>query len=188
MTEIIKVKIVDGFKKTSGFGWRFVPKWKRDFIALNGQNAFEKLIKGNDVQDENDRNLMFSNLKKYQLPKNSKPDDVFKFHNGLDFIGNRIDGYIRLLAIADGKIITVATNDLSGNYIKLSCKIDGVNWTFSYCHLADSVPTIKGKDVEQGEWIANMGNSGVTSTGIHCHLTVLRNGEVVNPEEYWEFI
>ena len=33
----------------------------------------------------------------------------------------------------------------------------------------------------------NMGNSGVTSTGVHCHLTAKRNGEIVNPEEYFDF-
>lgn len=184
-----KVKIVEGYKKTSGFGWRFVPKWKRDFIALNGQNAFEKLIKGWNIQDSEDRKSMHSMLYRYQLPKNSLLSDVFKFHNGLDFVGQKdlFDGYIRLLAIDDGVIISVKTDDLSGNYIKLLCKIDSVDWVFSYCHLFDSVPTIENIEVTKGEWIANMGNSGVTSTGVHCHLTAKRNGELVNPEEYFDF-
>jgi murein DD-endopeptidase MepM/ murein hydrolase activator NlpD len=56
--------------------------------------------------------------------------------------------------------------------------------------LKTHTPDIYGKEVSMGEWIAVMGNSGVTSTGIHCHLTVkeVATGNIINPENIFEFI
>ena len=187
----IKVKIVEGFKKTSGFGWRFVPKWKREFIRLNGMNAFEVITKGLTIDKESTREIFFCGLKiqkAYIIPKNTKSEsDVFKFHNGLDFIGSDT----RLLAIADGIIMRSNYDDLSGNYIKIQHTFDGIDYVLSYCHLKNLVELKKGDmiSVKKGEWIAVMGNSGVTSTGVHCHLTVknLETGEIIDPESVFEF-
>lgn len=185
-----KVEIIKGFKKTSSFGWRFVPKWKRDFIKLNGVNAFETATKGLTINKELTRDIFFTGLmqqKYYTVPKNTRnQEDVFAFHNGLDFVGSDTN----LLAIADGVITEVETSDLSGNYIKVEHIINGVKYLLSYCHLATHTPQIKGNKVVKGEWIAVMGNTGTTSTGVHCHLTVrnLTTQEIINPEDIFEFI
>lgn len=185
----IKVKIVEGFKKTSGFGWRFVPKWKREFIALNGVGRFEILQKGKNIQNSLDRKSIEEDLKSklLTLPNPAKHPNVFKFHNGLDFVGSDT----KLLAIADGIIIRSNYDDLSGNYIKIQHTFDGVDYVLSYCHLKNLVELKKGDviNVKKGEWIAVMGNSGVTSTGVHCHLTVknLDTNEIIDPEAIFEF-
>ena len=181
-----KAKIVNGFRKTSSFGWRFVPKWKREFIALNGANAFEVLTKGKDIKTWIDRNKIKTDLdsNNFIIPK--KQSDVFKFHNGVDFVGS--DN--KLLAIADGIITEVEKSDLSGNYIKVEYNFNGVKYLCSYCHLKTHTPAIENDTVKKGEWIAVMGNSGVTSTGVHCHLTVknFETGEIIDPETIFEFI
>ena len=186
----IKVKIVEGFRKTSSFGWRIVPKWKREFIRLNGMNAFETLIKGLTIQRKETRDIIETGLKTskvYQLPNPEKFSDIFKLHNGLDFVGSDT----KLLAIADGIIIRSNYDDLSGNYIKIQHTFNGIEYVLSYCHLKNLVELKKGDmiSVKKGEWIAVMGNSGVTSTGIHCHLTVkkVETGEIIDPETIFEF-
>lgn len=184
----IKVKIIEGFRKTSSFGWRFVPKWKQEFIRLNGMNRFELLLKGKNIQNSIDRNLIIEDLKSKLLtvPNPEKHPDIFKFHNGLDFVGS--DN--KLLAIADGIIMEVENSPLSGNYIKVLYKFDGVEYLLSYCHLKTHTPNIENDTVKKGEWIGVMGNSGVTSTGVHCHLTVKNfdTNEIVDPETIFEFI
>lgn len=183
----IKVKIINGFRKTSVFGWRFVPKWKREFISLNGLNRFELLTKGKNIQNQIDRRMIESDLKSNMLIPTKKEKVVFGFHNGLDFVGSDT----KLLAIADGIITEVENNDLSGNYIKVKYDLEGFSEVVcSYCHLATHTPQILNNKVVKGEWIAVMGNSGVTSTGVHCHLTVksLKTNEVIDPETIFEFI
>ena len=189
MTEKLKVKIINGFRKTSSFGWRFVPKWKLEFIKLNGMNAFEVLTKGLTIQEKQTRDIIETGLKTsktYIVPNPQKFPDTFKFHNGIDFIGSDT----KLLAIADGIILEVKTTDLSGNYIKVEYDFNGVKYLCSYCHLKTHTPDIENKKVSMGEWIAVMGNSGVTSTGVHCHLTVreVATGNNINPENIFEFI
>lgn len=183
-----KVKIVNGFKKTSSFGWRIVPKWKIEFIKLNGMNRFELLTKGRNIQNSIDRKMIESDLTSeiLTLPKKEKFPEVFKFHNGLDFVGS--DN--KLLAIADGIIVESKKSDLSGNYMKVKYVFGGVLYLLSYCHLKNLVVIDEFLKVTQGEWIAVMGNTGVTSTGVHCHLTVRKvdTDEVIDPETIFEFI
>jgi murein DD-endopeptidase MepM/ murein hydrolase activator NlpD len=143
MIKKIKVKIINGFRKTSRYGVRLHPVTKK-----------------------------------------------VSFHNGLDFVGSDL----KLLAIADGEIIGSGFDEIAGNWIKVECKIGGDVYIFSYCHLKtrNYLEVVNGKTasyipVSKGEWIATMGNSG-RSTGVHCHLTVRRNGVVVDPEKSFEFI
>jgi len=186
----IKVKIINGFRKTSSFGWRFVPKWKQEFIKLNGMGRFELLEKGKNIQSSIDRISINEDLKSKLLtvPNPEKFPDVFKFHNGLDFVGRDT----KLLAIADGIIIRSDHDDLSGNYIKTQHTFNGVDYVLSYCHLKNLIRLEKGDviNVKKGEWIGVMGNSGVTSTGVHCHLTCknLDTNEIIDPETIFEFI
>lgn len=186
----IKVKIINGFRKTSGFGWRFVPRWKREFIRLNGMNAFETLTKGLTIQRKETRDIIEIGLKTskvYQMPNPEKFSDIFKFHNGLDFVGSDT----KLFAIADGIIIRSNYDDLSGNYIKIQHTFEGIDYVLSYCHLKNLIQLKKGDviNVEKGEWIAVMGNTGATSTGVHCHLTCKKvdTNEIIDPETIFEF-
>jgi len=110
------------------------------------------------------------------------------FHNGLDFVGSNL----KLLAIADGEIIESGFDELSGNYIKVRYKIGDDVYAFSYCHLkalnyVETLKIVASIPINKGEWITVMGSSG-RSTAVHCHLTVKKNGVVVDPEKSFEFI
>ena len=64
--------------------------------------------------------------------------------------------------------------DSSGNTI----------WTM-YCHNSRLCVKV-GDKVKQGQKIAEAGSTGV-STGVHCHLSVFKNGEYDNPHKYFDF-
>jgi murein DD-endopeptidase MepM/ murein hydrolase activator NlpD len=42
----------------------------------------------------------------------------------------------------------------------------------------------KGAQVEAGEPIAQMGNSGITDKGVHLHFEIWHNGFPLNPLDY----
>lgn len=106
------------------------------------------------------------------------------FHNGVDLVGSDT----RLLAIHDGEIIEVNSDETAGNWIKVRYLIDGDEYIFSYCHLANSLSEkVVGHIVYPGEWIAVLGASGRV-TAAHLHLTVRRNGVIVNPLDYFRFV
>lgn len=132
---MIEVKLVEGQRITSPYGWRIHPILKKR-----------------------------------------------KFHNGVDIVGDNE----KLLAIANGEIIDAGHDDVSGNWIKVRYLLEGASFVFSYCHLKSSLFGLVKYIVKPGEWIADMGSSGL-STAIHLHLTVKRNGITINPENYFKF-
>jgi len=98
------------------------------------------------------------------------------FHKGIDLAaksGTDIE------AAANGKVAAVDYNEQQGHYIVLSHK-DG--YSSSYSHLGKVVVSV-GSIVRQGEVIAKLGNSGV-STGPHVHFEIRKDGEAVDPAEF----
>lgn len=64
----------------------------------------------------------------------------------------------------------------SGNYIKLRHG----NFTVSYCHLIRKPNIPIGSKVFPGQPVAHVGSTG-RSTGPHLHITLKRNGRVIDP-------
>lgn len=95
-----------------------------------------------------------------------------KHHNGADIIGlGKGPHYIE--APYAGKVLkatkSTAPGGGFGNYIVLSHKINGKNYTTLYAHLKDgSIKVKKGQKVEAGTILAIMGTTGM-STGVHLH-------------------
>lgn len=103
-------------------------------------------------------------------------------HNGIDLISKKKQAAVKLYAPFDGEIIEAAYDEEngSGNYIKIKSKIGNDEYIFSFCHLRENIPELKGKKVSKGEWCAVMGKSG-RSTAVHLHLTIRKNKEIIDP-------
>lgn len=101
-----------------------------------------------------------------------------KFHAGMDFaapIGTEV------YATGDG---VVARSDAAasgyGNHIRID---HGYGYVTLYGHLSRS-KVRPGQKVKRGEVIGYVGNTG-KSTGPHLHYEVLKNGENVNPINFY---
>lgn len=102
-------------------------------------------------------------------------------HAGVDYMGGMGTS---IMAAQAGKVILVATgwNGGYGNQIIID---HGGGRTTRYAHLS-SFNVQVGQNVNQGQVIAGMGNSGRVYgiTGIHLHFEVIINGRPVNPLAY----
>lgn len=97
-----------------------------------------------------------------------------RMHQGIDIAGPI---GTPVLAAAAGKVIGAGWHDGYGNIVKLE-HLDG-SVTF-YAH-NDRILVIHGQQIEKGEQIAEMGNTGY-STGSHLHFEIhLRDQEIVDP-------
>jgi len=99
-----------------------------------------------------------------------------KMHKGVDFaasIGTPI------LAAGNGIVEFKGHKGGYGNYIKI--RHNNVYAT-AYAHISKFAPSVKiGSKVKQGQVIAYVGNTGVT-TGAHLHYEVHKHGTQINPQ------
>lgn len=100
-------------------------------------------------------------------------------HNGVDIavpIGTAV------ISPADGKVTSVYFNSAGGNQLI----VEHTNgFRTGYAHLKSAAVAV-GARVKQGQIIAYSGNTGA-STGPHLHLTLRKNGVLVNPEDHLSF-
>lgn len=95
------------------------------------------------------------------------------FHNGLD-IANKKGTLVK--CIMDGRVSEIAYSRIYGNYIIV---VHDSGYQSLYGHL-DSVYVKRGQYVSQGTKIAGVGSTG-RSTGPHLHLSIYKNGKVIDP-------
>lgn len=82
-----------------------------------------------------------------------------------------------------GEVINIGYDSRSGNFIKLRHG----NFTVSYCHLFRKPNIPIGSRVMPGQTVANVGSTG-RSTGPHLHITLKRNGRVIDPTFLLDYI
>lgn len=113
--------------------------------------------------------------------RNAPTEGASTNHMGID-IGNNYhgDGVNNVIASLDGTVTEVSYTDHRGYYVK----IDHGTIQTLYQHLySGSITVSVGETVHQGQAIAKMGSTGV-STGAHLHFEVFVNGSNVDPEDY----
>lgn len=94
-------------------------------------------------------------------------------HNGLDLSAK---AGTPIYAMLPGEVAHIGYDSRSGNYIKLRHG----NFTVSYCHLIRKPDIPIGSKVFPGQPVAHVGSTG-RSTGPHLHITLKRNGRVIDP-------
>ena len=100
-----------------------------------------------------------------------------EFHRGID-IGS--SNGLELVA-ADGGVVIQAHDKYDG-YGKciLIEHDDGTITRYAHC---SKILVENGQRVAQGEYIANMGQTGA-ATGVHIHFEIIKDGRCINPMEY----
>lgn len=114
------------------------------------------------------------------------------FHSGIDI--GAPEG-TKIIAIADGKVIKTAWGGAGGYTIT----IESGEYSFSYYHSDPNFIIKVGDDVKKGQVIGKVGPKNVynvpnnpykdsngkptngATTGCHCHFTVRKNGQTINP-------
>lgn len=94
-------------------------------------------------------------------------------HNGLDLSAKT---GTPIYAMLPGEVAHIGYDSRSGNYIKLRHGY----FTVSYCHLIRKPNLPVGSKVFPGQPVAQVGSTG-RSTGPHLHITLKRNGRVIDP-------
>ena len=97
----------------------------------------------------------------------------YHHHAGLDFVGASNE---KIISPSSGKVILAGKFSDYGNAVVID---HGYGITTRYGHLS-TIKVKQGDFVEQGQVIANQGNTG-RSTGAHLHYEVMVNGHFVDP-------
>lgn len=105
-----------------------------------------------------------------------------------------------IIAIMDGKVVSTGWGGAGGYTITIEST--DKTYRFSYCHSDLNFIVTVGQKVEKGEVIGKVGPKYVAgpennpyhdaagnttngaTTGCHCHFTLRKDGELVDPEEY----
>ena len=110
-----------------------------------------------------------------------RTDPIYKtpdFHPGLDFTANT---GTEIYATGDGVVeVADAASQGYGNHVVIN---HGFGYQTLYGHMSRMAVTV-GKKVTRGELIGYVGSTG-RSTGPHVHYEVIKNGEKVNPINFF---
>ncbi|AFD07141.1 M23 family metallopeptidase [Solitalea canadensis] len=100
-----------------------------------------------------------------------------KFHAGMDFTSPT---GTPIYATGDGVVITAGQERGYGNEVKIN---HGYGYQTLYGHMSKIAVRV-GNRVKRGEVIGYVGSTGA-STGPHCHYEVHKNGQPVNPINFY---
>ena len=98
-------------------------------------------------------------------------------HKGIDF---RAPTGTSVFAAGDGNVIKAEVHEKYGKLIIIQHQ---EAFTSLYAHL-DQIDVKEGDKVKAGQKIGEVGNTGL-STGSHLHYEVRKDGENVNPADYY---
>lgn len=97
------------------------------------------------------------------------------FHHGVDIL---VKKGTPIFAVADGVVSEVSKSAKSGNFIFIKHEN---NYETLYAH-CDKILVPKGKNIKQGDKIADSGQTGNVS-GPHLHFGVKKDGKWINPKD-----
>lgn len=106
-------------------------------------------------------------------------ENTYIQNSGIDYVkGESFD----VISILDGTVISVNNNELLGNVVEI--KHD--NNLISVYQSLSEVTVKEGDSVVQGQLLGKSGISKINAElGNHLHFELFKEGQVVNPEEYY---
>lgn len=192
--------------RQAGFGganrYEEIEKINNADLILNTAQRLDKISKRLYVQSKSfdeviqkalDRELMLASLPAIQPVSNKDLTHtasgygwrihpiykIRKFHEGMDFtapIGSDV------YATADGVVEEIENNTTRG-YGNMVMLDHGYGYETVYAHLSGYKVKI-GQHIKRGDIIGYVGNTGL-STGPHLHYEVRKNGNAVNPINFY---
>ncbi len=105
-------------------------------------------------------------------------DSAWSYHWGIDLVAEK---GTPVKSAADGWVMTADWNVPFGNTIVL---FHGYGYFSVYKH-AEFLFVNPGQSVKSGEIIATVGESGALSTGTHLHFEIWKDGQPLDPAEFF---
>lgn len=106
-------------------------------------------------------------------------ENTYMQNSGIDYV--KVDSF-DVISILKGTVISVNNNELLGNTIEI--KHD--NNLISIYQSLENVTVKEGDTVEQGQVLGKSGTSKINKDlGKHLHFELFKEGQVVNPEDYY---
>ena len=106
----------------------------------------------------------------------------WEFHDGIDLVS----GDLKVFAVADGEVLEVSENSLTGTTVLIKHSDSLVSL---YGSLNAEVDVEKGDKVKAGDVIGNADNTAASEAndGKHLHFSLIENGQKIDPANYLEF-
>ncbi len=147
-----------------------------DEIEMLAKNKFEMLASIPAILPVslNNKTTQFSSSFGYRIHPIYK---TVKLHAGMDFSGAV---GTPIYATGNGKVVNAEIRQGYGKCVQID---HGFNYETLYAHLNNYNVKV-GQKVKRGDIIGYMGNTGM-STGPHIHYEVKRNGQSVDPINYY---
>jgi len=138
------------------------------------------------IRPYSDNNVTIGkNFYNYQADEKTQENSIVNYENtyiqnsGIDYIKNE---NFNVISILDGTVISVNNNDFLGNTIE----IQHDNNFISIYQSLSTVTVKEGDSVAQGQVLGKSGTCRINEKlGNHLHFELFKEGQVVNPEEYY---
>ena len=111
----------------------------------------------------------------------SKTLEQWSTHRAVDFVAEEGSD---VLAVWDGVVTAIDNDPLYGYCVSIS---HGDGLVSRYCGLSENVSVSVSQTVKKGAKIGEIGNTMIieNADGAHLHFETYKNGELINPAEYF---
>jgi murein DD-endopeptidase MepM/ murein hydrolase activator NlpD len=162
------------------------------FLAINGELRKKNAEKIASFAKQTSPELLWRGIV-FHTFKNNAVESAFADHRTYVYNGKDIDKQVHLgfdlasyantpiPAANRGKVLFADTLGIYGNCVILD---HGMGVQSLYAHLS-SIDVKVGQDVEKEQTLGRSGMTGLAG-GDHLHFTMLLNGRMVNPVEWWD--
>jgi murein DD-endopeptidase MepM/ murein hydrolase activator NlpD len=162
------------------------------FLVINGELRRKNAEKIASFAKQSSKELLWRGIVFHPF-RNNAVESAFADHRTYSYKGKEIDRQVHLgfdlaslaqspvLAGNRGKVVFADDLGIYGNCVILD---HGMGVQSLYAHLS-SIEVKVGQDVEKEQSLGRSGLTGLAG-GDHLHFTMLVNGRMVNPVEWWD--